>query len=515
MAAGGPALKTPSTAGRSATAGRPATPGGSVTSRGWPWLAGAVTTALILVALTDVEPALSIGLLGGVAGVLLATLRPKAFMLLAALLIVFSSLLRNVLGPAGGLVDEGVIALAVVLMPARRLMTEGRLVWLPGSAWFAGFLFLGLLSSFAADVPLGIVLPAAFVALKGVMFAFALAQVRWRRDDLVWLVRVGIALVVAMAATGLLNILAPASWARFTTGAPPVNYLGSIPAINGIFQHPAAFSRFCGVLAVACLVYGLVVRRSAANFLLVAISGGLAFLTLQVKSIVGLLATLAVLGARFVRPAGIAALLCLGPIAAVIILPPLVQLLGADFEIYVLQDSARSRLTEGGAIVAGQYFPLGAGFGRYGSSTAASSYSPLYYLLGFSDRYGMAPDSSQFLNDTQWPAIYGETGWIGAFCFAAGLAAMLVCLLRRTSATEDPLVRWIRITGVGWMILLLVESAAAPVFVSSPSFPFVFAAAGIVASFRSDARDRRRLDDAVDAGRPLGPRLRRLPNGRR
>jgi hypothetical protein len=461
-------------------------------------VAGAVATALVAIAMVYVDPMLAIGAIGAVAGVLLAVLRPKLFVLVAVLFIVFTAFLRNLLGPVGGYVDEAVIALAVVALPARRLMSEGRLVWLPGSGWFAAFLALGMLSSVVADVPLRIVGPAAFLAIKGVIFAFALAQVRWTRDDLASLVRIGILVVLAVAATGVLNVLAPVAWGQFTTGSGPVNYFGSIPAINGIFQHPAAFSRFCGVLAVACLVYGLVVRRSLGNLLLVAISGGLAFLTLQVKSIVGLLATLAAIGARFASPAGIAALLCLGPIAAVIVAPPLFALLGADFEIYVLQDSARSLLTEGGAIVAGQYFPLGAGFGRYGSSTAASFYSPLYHELGFADRYGLGPDSGQFLNDSQWPAIYGETGWIGAACFAAGLAAMLVSLLRRTSAAEDPLVRWIRITGVGWMILLVVESAASPVFVSSPSFPFVFAAAGIVASFRSDARHSAAPDDDAD-----------------
>jgi hypothetical protein len=452
------------------------------------WAAGAAATTLALVGLAWADPTLTLAVIGATVLLLVAAFRPKAFALTAMLVIVLSAPIQSALGGVGSYADEGMIALAAVALGTRRLVTEGRLIWLPGTGWFAGYLAAGVASSVMADVPARWAAPAAMIALKGIIFAFALAQLHWTRDDLVVLVRFGIAAVLAMGVTGLLNLAAPSVWAQLTGEESPIDAVGPLPALNGIFQHPAAFSRFAGVLAVGCLLYGLVVRRSLANILLLAMSAGLAFLTFQVKSIVGLLATLGVMGARFARPAAVAGLVCVGPLVALLVVPPLAQLVGGDFEVYVLQDSARSRLTEGGAELAAHYFPFGAGFGLYGSSTAAANYSPLYYELGFSERFGLGPDSAQFLNDTQWPAIYGEAGWIGAFCFAAGLACMLISLLRRSSSDEAPLVRWIRLTGIGWMMLLLVESSAAPVFVSSPSFPFVFAAAGIVAAFRSAGR---------------------------
>lgn len=459
-------------------------------SHGMAWAAAAGVAACMLVGLSHIAVVLPIALIGVTVIMLIATFRPKAFALTAVLVIVFATLIKNMIGPAGSYAEEGMIAVALLAFSARRLVSEGRLVWLPGTGWYAGYLALGMVSSFLADVPPRIAAQAAFIAVKGVVFAFALAQLHWTRDDLVVVVRFGIAAAVTMVASALLNLALPGFWAQLTTGGPPISYMGPIPALNGLFQHPAAFSRFCGVLAVAGLVYGLVVRRSLANTVLVVASGGLAFLTFQVKSIVGLIATLATVGSRFLRPAVVAGLLCAGPIIAAIVVPPLFQLIGSDVQTYVFQDSARSELTRGGATLAAQYFPFGAGFGRFGSSTAADFYSPLYYQLGFAHRFGLSPDSDQFLNDTQWPAIYGETGWFGTACFVLGMVSMLVCLLRRSSPDEEPLVRWIRITGVGWMILLLVESAAGPVFVSPPSFPFVFAAAGIAASFRSAARSR-------------------------
>lgn len=485
-------MSAPPTTGATPVRSGPGSPPGPA------WVVTAAVLAFVLVALAWVELALPIVLLGGVTAVAIAAFRPKLFALLALVVIILSAPIQNVLGQLGTYADEGVIALAVVTLTTRRLVTEGRLVWLPGTGWFVGYLIAGLLSAALADVPAGLGIPAAFIAVKGILFAFALAQLHWTRDDLALLIRLGIVAIVLMGFSAVLNLAFPAAWAEFTTGRPPISYIGPFPAINGAFQHPAAFSRFCGVLAVGALVYGLVVRRSVANTVLVLVSGGLAFLTFQVKSIVGLLATLAAVGARFLRPVGVAALLAIGPLVALVTVPPLAALIGGDIEIYLTQDSARSLLTAGGITVAAQYFPLGAGFGRYASSSAAEDYSPLYYALGFPGRYGLGPgpDSGQFLNDSQWPAIYGEAGWFGAFFFAAGLACMLIALLRRVSAREDVLVRWIRITGVGWLILLLVESAVAPVFVSSPSFPFVFAAAGVIASLRVDARD-----DAARAGR--------------
>lgn len=462
--------------------------------RAVPWAALAAVATGLLVGLSYVDPMLPfVAAVGGLV-VLVAAVRPKTFALLTVLAIVFSTLVEGVLGSVGSYADEGMIAVAVVALTARRLVTEGRIVWLPGIGWFAGFVVLGLVSTVAADGPIRFAAPAAYIAVKGVLFALALAQLHWTRDDLVTLVRLGIAAIVTVTVTAVLNVLAPGAWSNLVTGSPPVDYIGPIPAISGIFQHPAAFSRFCGALAVGCLTYGLVVRRSFTNSVLTLGTAGLAFLTFQVKSIVGLLATLGALGVRFLRPTVVVSILCAAPVVALVVAPPLLDLVGSDFEVYVLQDSARSELTRGGFLVAAQFFPLGAGFGMYGSSTAADIYSPLYYDLGFASRYGLSPDTGQFLNDNQWPALLGETGWLGAACYAAGLIAMLVSLARRTSPGEQPLVRWIRMTGIGWMILLLVESLASPVFVSPPSYPFLFAAAGIAASFRSASRER-----------PIGP----------
>jgi len=435
----------------------------SGTGIGWA-VGGTLVAAMVTLGALLTSPALVPGVVAAVAAIYVAAFHPKAFALLGVVAIALSTLASAVVGAVAGYIDEAVVLLAVAAFTTRRLVTRGRLVPFPGMLWFGAFVLFGVVSAVVQDVPLAVGAEALLLITKGLLFAFALAQLEWTEEDLHVLTRAGVGAFVVLALTGAVNLLAPGLAASFSGGVVRTG-VGGLPALTGIFDHPAAYGRFCAIIAVGAMAYGLVVRRSVGNIALVVGATALAALTFQVKSIVGLLVALAMA-------------------------PPLAAFVGADVEQYVLQDSARSTLTVGSVDVAGEYFPLGAGFGRYGSFPAGENYSPEYAARDFDQVYGLGRDENgMFLNDTQWPAIIGETGWLGAAAFALGVVAVLVSLFRRTSSSEPHLVRWIRITGVGWLVLLLTESIAGPVFVSAPSYPFVFAAAGIVAAFRDGARE--------------------------
>lgn len=74
---------------------------------------------------------------------------------------------------------------------------------------------------------------------------------------------------------------------------------------------------------------------------------------------------------------------------------------------------ARSLLLRNSIYVMKEYFPIGAGFGTYGSDVAAEYYSSLYNMLGFSSIYGMGKTNTIYLNDNYWPMIFGQFGIIG------------------------------------------------------------------------------------------------------
>ncbi|WP_395244583.1 hypothetical protein ACGGZK_01920 [Agromyces sp. MMS24-K17] len=471
---------------------------------GWTLLGVALVSLLLPLAV--IEPTLPVLAAGGLVLLGLAFYRPRVFALIALLTIVLSVPLQSLLGPVGRNADEIVIMLCVVAFTVRRFVTERRLVWFPGWPFFLLFVLAGLVSAYVRDVPSSVAIEGMLLAVKGLLFAFALAQVEWREGDLRTLVRWGIGAIIVLVLCAIGNIAAPVPWATTFSGRPPVDYYGGIPSLSGPFQHPAAFGRFCAVLAIAVFVYRFTVRSSFGNTVLLVLTGAMALLTFRVKSLVGLIVSLGLLGLRFAKPVLIFAAICLGPVIALFVVPPILEFVGADVETYIVSDSARSTLTYGSLDVAAAYFPFGAGFGRYGSFTASVNYSPEYVMRGFEHVYGLGrEDKGQFLNDTQWPAIWGETGWLGAAAFAIGIVLVFVALMRPTSTDEAPLVRWLRLSGIGWLVLILVESIAAPVFGSAPAYPFAFAAAGVVAAIRHAHAQAGATTTGGDASAPPGP----------
>lgn len=85
---------------------------------------------------------------------------------------------------------------------------------------------------------------------------------------------------------------------------------------------------------------------------------------------------------------------------------------------------ARANLLRFAIVTACTYFPIGAGFGTYGSNVAAELYSPLYQAYGFNLKWGMSQDEGMFLNDNYWPMIIGQFGVIGTV-----LVVGILCLL--------------------------------------------------------------------------------------
>lgn len=87
-----------------------------------------------------------------------------------------------------------------------------------------------------------------------------------------------------------------------------------------------------------------------------------------------------------------------------------------QIEIYFgNEETARSALLRGSFTVANSMFPLGSGFGTYGSNISAEYYPTLYYELGFNRIYGLTPDNPAFLIDSFWPIVIGQFGWAGLF----------------------------------------------------------------------------------------------------
>lgn len=106
---------------------------------------------------------------------------------------------------------------------------------------------------------------------------------------------------------------------------------------------------------------------------------------------------------------------------AMILLMLVLIIIAGQYQIntYLAKEgTARHEFWEYAFKTANNYFPFGSGYATYGSAEAAKNYSPLYYLYGFTNVWGMSPDYRAFLTDTYWASIIGQFGWIGFMLIA-------------------------------------------------------------------------------------------------
>lgn len=445
-------------------------------------------TVVVVTAATLLAPLAVVGLTGLAVVVVLFWHRPH----LGVLATVVSALLAPQLAGAAGLLDEGMILVGATVVTVRRLLREHSLVRFPGIVWFAGFGLAGVASSLLHDVPTTLWLQGGFLLLKAVLVGHTAAQLRWGDDELARIARAGAVVAVVLVVTGVLNLVLPGPWTALVARSAPEMH-GPVAAIVGPFRLPAAYGRLAVILAAGVLTYQLVVRASWRGYALALALSGMSLLTFRVKSFVGLVVATTGVVLRTARPWVVRLVLVALPALVLVLGPTAWRYVVTDLELYYGGDqSARSLLTAGGLVLAARDFPLGAGLGRYGSAMAAEHYSPEYVGLGFEHVWGLGREDGwgAFLLDTQWPALLGETGWLGTACYAIGMLCALALLLRRVAADESPLTRWLRISGACCLVLVLLDSVAASAFSSPPSYVLLYLAPGIVAAMRAERRRR-------------------------
>ena len=456
------------------------------------WFVGTLVVCGAVALATTSAPALAIPALLGIGALYVSFRWPFAIAFTTLVVLAMTSMLDIALGQFGSMLDDVLVLLCAFSFTVRRIWLERAVVIPPALLWFGGFLLVGVMSSLAQDVPTSIWVQQAFLSLKGFVLAVGFAQLPWNRRRLKGLIVAGAIATVIFLICGTLNLLITEEWVRFTKIRTPITVFG-IPALNGPYAQPAAFGRITAIIGVAAFCYILTTRRVFAPLLAFITTTTLAVLTVTVKTLTSMTVVYGLLLLRVRAATPYLVLIGAVPIFAIIALPVLVDLFQTDLTAYFFNDeveSARSLLTGGAFEIAAQNFPLGAGFGRYGTYLAASEYSPEYIARDWTWRYGLgeAPEWGRYLTDTQWPAFLGETGWLGTFFFAAGLIAMLLSMTKPIGPIEPPLYTWIRWSGIGWLILITVESIAAPVYTSPPAFAFAFIGSAIVAALRHDYR---------------------------
>ncbi len=140
------------------------------------------------------------------------------------------------------------------------------------------------------------------------------------------------------------------------------------------------------------------------------------------------------------------------------------------YYILLANHSARSIMTMTSFQILADYFPIGTGFATFASHSAAENYSPVYLLYGFMDIDELSPaNPNAFLDDTFWPIVIGQTGFLGT----AAYLLTLFFLVRQCFQLKH-CNRFFYMGALFMMSYLLISSTAEPAFNNSIAIPLGF-----------------------------------------
>jgi hypothetical protein len=395
--------------------------------------------------------------------------------------------------------DDASVAAAAVLLPAGRIARGQTLRKLPGLWWFVAYGLLGAFSSQLHHVPLRTAGAGMFLALKGVAFGFAAAQVDWDQRDVRRAAKYAGILFVVVLSCAAMNLLLPQQWMTWT-GSGGVDYRYGLPSLVGLSLRPGLFSQVTALMAICALAYRQTVVRSRGAGATFLASLFACLLSLRRTALVGIALAVAAVRARRDRLGTVIAGAGLLVVVLALFWTQLRATADSTYSAYLGGGSrqARTILYRDSMRLAREYFPLGAGFGRFGSHIAIAHYSPEYFRLGYEHVWGLQPASSgvtangNFGSDTFWPAVLGETGLFGLLAFGGGLLQILR-FFRRGMSSDAPWMAFLGLVGVGWWLELLVESISNPPYVAPPTYPLLFGLAGV-----AWALSKRPLDHGMD-----------------
>ncbi len=150
----------------------------------------------------------------------------------------------------------------------------------------------------------------------------------------------------------------------------------------------------------------------------------------------------------------------------------------------------RGRLLFAGYNIALNHFPLGAGFGSFGSYASTVNYSPLYYIYHFDIIPGCMPDKPSFLADNFFAMVLGQFGFIGLICFLLILALFVKILLFLYN--HDYTNRYYYISALLMIVIVFYESFSDSILSQNRGVFIAIYLAYIISKFRitKDAHEK-------------------------
>jgi hypothetical protein len=130
--------------------------------------------------------------------------------------------------------------------------------------------------------------------------------------------------------------------------------------------------------------------------------------------------------------------------------------------------TARGTLYNTCVKIANDHFPLGTGFGTFGTEFSRKTYSIIYSIYGISSVWGLSQEYSNFIADTYWPGIIGETGYIGLIAILLLLFFLFLNVLKLK--TDN----FIKIGLLGFLVYIIAISIGDSIFMSPRGFTLMY-----------------------------------------
>lgn len=126
---------------------------------------------------------------------------------------------------------------------------------------------------------------------------------------------------------------------------------------------------------------------------------------------------------------------------------------------FLSEGYARAQLTRKSFEIAQDKFPVGSGFGTFGSHASGKYYSEIYYTYHLNNVYGLSKSKWNFMSDTFWPMVLGQFGYLGllAYCF------IIICFFRlliELLKTSSDALTYFNISAILMLLSLIIDSTS-------------------------------------------------------
>lgn len=465
-------------------------------------LIGSVIIASIFIAIaTDTYPI--IGFIPiGIAGLLFASIvfiyRPHLFIKAFGLFLLIQLLIANNFGNEATLIGRGIKnAEEVIILLCLTLLLLGKLA--RGRALLKThielplllFIMIGILSSMINDVPPFIGLTQLYLLVKGLALFYIIANLSINEEEAGSYVRFFGIIAIVILALGFLDFIAPSHFRAALGNVSFIDWRAGLPSIKSIFIHPGIFGWFMAFVGLYAFAFLFVYGRP--RFLVLGILFSLgSLLSFRRKPLGGIAGGLLVgLWRQRIRKKILYGIIIglIGISLFVLFLPKIETLYQTLVKTYIAVENpfqiARNALYFKSVIIANDYFPLGAGLGRYGSWMSRVYYSPLYEKYGLSEVYGLSQTMPNFINDTFWPMILGETGWIGLILYLWIIGILFHRIYGQNKKATSKFTKAFSLGTLMVFVESLVESLASPIYTHPPEMYFIFGSLGFAFALQS------------------------------